>query len=72
MEAKGVALALMLSSGHRMPAVGLGMWWIEKPAIHNLIHSVLCIGYCHLDCTGKLPNFQIRPRTHQYRPSLSC
>jgi diketogulonate reductase-like aldo/keto reductase len=52
MMVKGVARALMLSSGHSMPAVGLGMWWMEKPTINNLIHSVLRIGYCHLDCTG--------------------
>jgi hypothetical protein len=67
MAAKGVAPALMLSSGHGMPAVGLGVWRMDKPAIRNLIHSALRIGYRHLDCAGKPPNFQIRPRTHRFR-----
>ncbi|GJN18859.1 hypothetical protein PR202_gb06068 [Eleusine coracana subsp. coracana] len=54
MAAKGVAPALTLSSGHQMPAVGLGVWRMEKPAIRNLIHSALRIGYRHLDCADQL------------------
>ncbi|KAK3152024.1 hypothetical protein QOZ80_2BG0153350 [Eleusine coracana subsp. coracana] len=56
MAAKGVAPALTLSSGHQMPAVGLGVWRMEKPAIRNLIHSALRIGYRHLDCAADYQN----------------
>ncbi|KAF8677196.1 hypothetical protein HU200_046672 [Digitaria exilis] len=55
MAGKGVAQAVALSNGHRMPAVGLGVWRMEKPAIRSLIHSALRIGYRHLDCAGKPP-----------------
>jgi len=55
MAAKGAAPAVALSSGHRMPAVGLGVWRMEKPAIRTLILSALRIGYRHLDCAGKPP-----------------
>ena len=55
MAAKGAAPAVALSSGHRMPAVGLGVWRMEKPAIRSLVHSALRIGYRHLDCAGKPP-----------------
>jgi aldehyde reductase len=54
MAGKGAAPpAVVLSSGHRMPAVGLGVWRMEKPDIRGLIHSALRIGYRHLDCAGK-------------------
>ncbi|CAN6242841.1 unnamed protein product [Urochloa humidicola] len=53
MAGKGAAApAVALSSGHRMPAVGLGVWRMEKPAIRSLIHAALRIGYRHLDCAG--------------------
>ncbi|GJN11569.1 hypothetical protein PR202_ga29768 [Eleusine coracana subsp. coracana] len=52
---KGVASALTLNSRHQMPAVGLGVWRMEKPAIRSVIHSALHIGYRHLDCAGKPP-----------------
>jgi len=56
MAAKGAAPAVALSSGHRMPAVGLGVWRMEKPAIRTLILSALRIGYRHLDCAADYQN----------------
>ncbi|WVZ78096.1 hypothetical protein U9M48_025860 [Paspalum notatum var. saurae] len=52
----GAAPAVALSSGHRMPAVGLGVWRMEKPDIRGLIHSALRIGYRHLDCAADYQN----------------
>jgi hypothetical protein len=45
--------AVTLSSGHRMPAVGLGVWRMDKPDVRGLIHAALRLGYRHLDCAGK-------------------
>jgi hypothetical protein len=48
-----MAASVALSSGHRMPAVGLGVWRMEKADIRGLIHTALRVGYRHLDCAGK-------------------
>jgi diketogulonate reductase-like aldo/keto reductase len=48
------ATALALSSRHQMPAVGLGVWRMDSPAIRGLIHSALRAGYRHFDCAGTL------------------
>nr|CAZ96022.1 NADP-dependent D-sorbitol-6-phosphate dehydrogenase [Saccharum hybrid cultivar] len=45
-----------LSSGHRMPAVGLGVWRMEKTAIRGLIHAAIRNGYRHFDCAAKYGN----------------
>ncbi|KAK1601311.1 hypothetical protein QYE76_000116 [Lolium multiflorum] len=50
------ATALALSSGHQMPAVGLGVWRMDSPAIRGLIHSALRAGYRHFDCAAKYQN----------------
>jgi hypothetical protein len=44
--------AVTLSSGHRMPAVGLGVWRMEKTAVRGLIHAAIRNGYRHFDCAG--------------------
>lgn len=51
-QGSGVPAALALSSGHTMPSVGLGVWRMDSPAIRDLIHSALRIGYRHFDCAG--------------------
>uniref|UniRef100_A0ACD5VAI9 Uncharacterized protein n=1 Tax=Avena sativa TaxID=4498 RepID=A0ACD5VAI9_AVESA len=48
--------ALALSSGHQMPAVGLGVWRMDSPAIRGLIHSALRAGYRHFDCAADYQN----------------
>lgn len=50
------ATALALSSGHQMPAVGLGVWRMDSPAIRGLIHSALRAGYRHFDCAADYQN----------------
>ncbi|KAK1614340.1 hypothetical protein QYE76_019857 [Lolium multiflorum] len=52
------ATALTLSSGHQMPAVGLGVWRMDSPApaIRGLIHSALRAGYRHFDCAAYYQN----------------
>ena len=46
------AKVLKLSNGHEMPAVGLGVWRMDAPAIRGLIHSAIRAGYRHFDCAG--------------------
>nr|CAZ96153.1 NADP-dependent D-sorbitol-6-phosphate dehydrogenase [Saccharum hybrid cultivar R570] len=48
--------AVALSSGHRMPAVGLGVWRMDKPDVRGLIHAALRVGYRHLDCAADYQN----------------
>ena len=44
--------AVTLSSGHRMPAVGLGVWRMDKADVRGLIHAAIRQGYRHFDCAG--------------------
>ena len=44
--------SVTLSSGHRMPAVGLGVWRMEKNDVRGLIHAAIRNGYRHLGCAG--------------------
>lgn len=39
-----------LSTGHAMPAVGLGMWKVPSSQIQPLIQEALTCGYRHFDC----------------------
>ena len=39
-----------LSSGIRMPSVGLGTWKIDKPVVAGVVEEAIRIGYRHLDC----------------------
>ncbi|TKW38301.1 hypothetical protein SEVIR_1G105800v4 [Setaria viridis] len=48
--------AVTLSSGHRMPAVGLGVWRMEKTAMRGIIHAAIRKGYRHFDCAAKYQN----------------
>lgn len=59
--------AVALSSGYRMPAVGLGVWRMEKDAVRGLIHAALRIGYRHLDCAGKRKIHPRNPTAHPPR-----
>ncbi|CAL5024335.1 unnamed protein product [Urochloa decumbens] len=51
-----MAPAVTLSSGHRMPAVGLGVWRMEDTAVRGLIHAAIRNGYRHFDCAAKYQN----------------
>src|SRR5437870_5698553 len=42
--------ALTLAGGDRMPAVGLGLWKVARPAAADLVQQALRAGYRHLDC----------------------
>lgn len=41
---------LLLSSGDRLPAVGLGTWKVPKPAAAELTVDAVRAGYRHFDC----------------------
>jgi hypothetical protein len=63
------ATTLALSSGHQMPAVGLGVWRMDSAALRGLIHSALRAGYRHFDCAGTHPRARLPP-THVHVQSL--
>lgn len=42
--------SLKLADGTPVPAVGLGTWKIEKPAVGSLVEEAVRVGYRHLDC----------------------
>ncbi|CAN6242710.1 unnamed protein product [Urochloa humidicola] len=53
---KDVEPTVMLSSGHRMPVVGLDVWqMVSEMKQHNafcdLMNTVIAMGYRHFDCT---------------------
>ena len=41
---------LALADGGRLPAVGLGLWKVPKPATADLVRQAIRAGYRHLDC----------------------
>ncbi len=41
---------LILTGGATMPAVGLGMWKIDKPQVPSLVEEAARCGYRHFDC----------------------
>ncbi|XP_047078826.1 NADP-dependent D-sorbitol-6-phosphate dehydrogenase-like [Lolium rigidum] len=62
------ATTLALSSGHQMPAVGLGVWRMDSSALRGLIHSALRAGYRHFDCAGTHPRARPPPTPVQSLP----
>ncbi|XP_010531486.1 PREDICTED: NADP-dependent D-sorbitol-6-phosphate dehydrogenase-like [Tarenaya hassleriana] len=49
-------MAVTLSSGFKMPIVGLGVWRMEKKVIRDLIINAINIGYRHFDCAAEYKN----------------
>ncbi|XP_019169896.1 PREDICTED: NADP-dependent D-sorbitol-6-phosphate dehydrogenase-like isoform X1 [Ipomoea nil] len=49
-------MAITLSSGFKMPAVGLGVWRMEGKDIRDLIINAIKIGYRHFDCAADYKN----------------
>ena len=57
-----MAEAIALSSGYRMPIIGLGVWRMESKSIRDLILSAISIGYRHFDCAGNAFSFSSHRR----------
>ncbi|XP_051133833.1 NADP-dependent D-sorbitol-6-phosphate dehydrogenase-like [Andrographis paniculata] len=49
-------MAITLSSGFKMPVVGLGVWRVEGKEIKDLISNAVKIGYRHFDCAADYKN----------------
>ncbi|CAA7391297.1 unnamed protein product [Spirodela intermedia] len=47
---------ILLSSGHKMPIIGLGVWRMEGKSIRDLVLSSIKIGYRHFDCAADYKN----------------
>ncbi|XP_002986769.2 NADP-dependent D-sorbitol-6-phosphate dehydrogenase [Selaginella moellendorffii] len=45
-----------LSSGHKMPALGLGVWRAEPEVLKEIIPRALELGYRHFDCAADYKN----------------
>jgi D-xylose reductase len=41
---------ITLADGGRLPAVGLGLWKVPRPAAADLVRQAIRTGYRHLDC----------------------
>ena len=41
---------LTLRTGDKLPAVGAGMWKVDKPAVSEVVQQAIRSGYRHLDC----------------------
>ncbi|RWW56854.1 hypothetical protein BHE74_00036387, partial [Ensete ventricosum] len=61
-----MAEAITLSSGYRMPIIGLGVWRMESKSIRDLILSAISIGYRHFDCAGNAFSFSPHRRIPSY------
>ncbi|KAI6701143.1 hypothetical protein NL676_015467 [Syzygium grande] len=49
-------MAVTLSSGFKIPAIGLGVWRMEKQEMRDLIINSIKIGYRHFDCAADYLN----------------
>jgi D-xylose reductase len=45
-----VNTTVKLTGGNEIPAVGLGMWKVDKPIVADLVQEAIRIGYRHFDC----------------------
>ncbi|KAG1360567.1 putative NADP-dependent D-sorbitol-6-phosphate dehydrogenase [Cocos nucifera] len=51
-----MAATITLSSGYKMPILGLGVWRMESNSIRELLLSAIKIGYRHFDCAADYQN----------------
>ncbi|ONK55113.1 uncharacterized protein A4U43_UnF7490 [Asparagus officinalis] len=49
-------MAITLSSGFKMPMIGLGVWRMEGKSIRDLVLSSIKLGYRHFDCAADYKN----------------
>ncbi|CAJ0582209.1 unnamed protein product, partial [Mesorhabditis spiculigera] len=47
---------ILLSSGHKMPQIGLGTWLAKPGEVANAVEQALKIGYRHIDCAVSYEN----------------
>ena len=47
---------LALASGDCLPAIGLGLWKIDKPDAANLVQAAIRAGYRHFDAASDYGN----------------
>ncbi|XP_031474601.1 NADP-dependent D-sorbitol-6-phosphate dehydrogenase-like [Nymphaea colorata] len=49
-------MAITLSSGFKMPIMGLGVWRVEGNAMKDLVVNAIKLGYRHFDCAADYKN----------------
>ncbi|OMO74426.1 Aldo/keto reductase [Corchorus capsularis] len=49
-------MAITLSSGFKMPIIGLGVWRMQRADIRDLIINSIKLGYRHFDCAADYKN----------------
>jgi diketogulonate reductase-like aldo/keto reductase len=69
--------SLVLSNGHRIPALALGTWKSEPGEIGAAVTSALDLGYRHLDCAMAYKNepvgfFSITWQFEIYQFRIDC
>ena len=45
-----MSTSIKLANGSQLPAVGLGMWKVDKPIVANLVQEAIRTGFRHFDC----------------------
>ncbi|AQK93348.1 putative oxidoreductase, aldo/keto reductase family protein isoform X1 [Zea mays] len=51
-----MAESFVLSTGSRIPSVGLGVWQIQPDAANDAIYAAVKAGYRHIDCAAAYNN----------------
>lgn len=64
--------AITLSSGYKMPVMGLGVWRMEEKSIKHLLTNAINIGYRHFDCAGNHSSIHFSLLIFQFFLSFSC
>jgi len=47
-----------LNTGDQLPAIGAGMWKVDRPAVSQVVQQAIQAGYRHLDCACDYGNEQ--------------